>query len=287
MLDDDSLLNIFYLYRPAIFDGDEGYFDRISGGRGWDRERWWYKLAQVCQRWRNVLLESASHLDLCLVCTYGTPIADMLAHSPPFPLVMDYFRPDRDITAEDDEGIMLALQQHHRVRRVRLYTPAWKLQKLITTIDEEYPVLEYVIMQPSDMYEITTLMLPETLQAPRLHHLMLLCFAFPMGSRLLTNAASIVTLCLFMDHPSSYLQPNTLLQWISSMPQLETLIIKHVFSLSNHGLERQLMHTPIIPHVTIPNLHFLVLQGTSSAYVEAFIRRITTPRLEKLVIWFF
>ena len=182
---------------------------------------------------------------------------------------------------------MLALQQHDRVRRVRLWISAWKLQKLIMAIDEEYPVLEYVIVQPSDTYKITTFVLPETLQAPRLHHLMLSCFAFPIGSQLLTNAASIVTLCLFMDHTSSYLQPNTLLQWVSFMPQLETLIIKLVFSLPNHDLERQLMHTPIFPHVTIPNLHFLVLQGTSSAYVEAVIRRITTPRLEKLDIWFF
>ena len=199
---------------------------------------------------------------------------------------MDYFHPDRN-TAEDDEGIMLALEQHDRVRRVRLWTSAWKLQKFIMAINEEYPLLEYLIIQPSDMYKITTLMLPETLQAPRLHHLMLSRFALPIGSRLLTNAASIVTLCLFMDHPSSYLQPNTLLLWISFMPQLETLIIKLFFSLPKHHLERQLIDTPIIPHVTIPNLHFLVLQGTSSAYVEAVIRRITTPRLEKLDIWFF
>ena len=47
VLDDDSLLNIFHLYRPAIFDVDEDDAQRILG---WERERWWYKLAQVCQR---------------------------------------------------------------------------------------------------------------------------------------------------------------------------------------------------------------------------------------------
>jgi len=38
ILDDDALLNIFYLYRPTIFDGDEDDGDLIEGGKRWDRE---------------------------------------------------------------------------------------------------------------------------------------------------------------------------------------------------------------------------------------------------------
>ena len=53
ILDDDSLINIFHLYRPPIFDGDE---DDLGGK--WGRERWWHKLTQVCQRWRSLILES-------------------------------------------------------------------------------------------------------------------------------------------------------------------------------------------------------------------------------------
>ena len=285
ILDDYSLLNIFDIYRPAIFDGDEGYVDLIKGGRAWDRERWWYELAHVCQRWRNVLLESASHLDLRLVCTNGTPVADMLRHSPPLPLVMDY-RIGQEITAKDEEGIIHALDHHDRVRRVRLHMSASKLQKLIVAINGEYPVLEYLILQPSEWWnKRTALMLPETFQAPRLRHLTLTGFAYPIRSQLLTNAADIVTLCLHMTHPDAYFQPNTLLQWISFMPQLETLVIFFYFSIPNHDVERQLMNRPIITHITLPNLCFLVLQG-GSAYMEAVIRRITTPRLQKLDIWF-
>jgi hypothetical protein len=51
-------------------------------------ERWWYKLVKVCRRWRYLILESASHLGLCLVCSPGTPVAEMLAHSPPLPLII-------------------------------------------------------------------------------------------------------------------------------------------------------------------------------------------------------
>jgi hypothetical protein len=222
ILDDDSLLNIFSLYRPTIFDDDDDDDDRIGGGKGWDRERWWHKLTHVCQRWRYIILGSASHLHLSLVCTWGTPVADMLAHSPPLPLVVDYFEV-RDITANDEEEISLALEQHHRVRRVRLWMPILNIQKFIMAMDEEYPVLEYLIMRDSEKKNSTALMLPETLQAPHLRHLLLSGFALPMGSRLLTTAVGLVTLALGVDHPSAYFRPNTLLQWISVMPQLETL----------------------------------------------------------------
>ena len=276
---------MFYLYRPPILDGDEDDNVRIGGGRGWDRERWWYKLAQVCQRWRILILGSASHLGLCLVCTYGTPVADMLAHSPPLPLIIDYFDDYQDITAEDEEAIVLALEQRHRVRRVRLGLPLPNLQKLIMVINEEYPVLEYLVMEPPIEDKGSALMLPETLQAPHLRHLSLIGFVLPRGSGLLTTAMGLVMLCLHMEHPSAYFQPNTLLQWISLLPQLETLLIHFVFPVPNGDVERQLMHTPIITHVALPNLRFFDFLG-GTAYLEAVFRWVITPRLEQLKIGF-
>jgi hypothetical protein len=67
-------------------------------------------------------------------------MADMLAHSPPLPLVIDYT--GKDITAEDEEAIIFALAQRDRVRRIRFYIPVPKLQKLFMAIDGEYPILE-------------------------------------------------------------------------------------------------------------------------------------------------
>ena len=288
ILDDDSLLKIFYLYRPPIFDEDEDDNTRVGGGKGWERERWWYKPAQVCQRWRNLILGSPSYLGLSLVCTHGTPVADMLSHSPPFPLVIDYYddHSSWDITAEDEVGIILALEQHHRVRRVRFMMPIPKLQKFIMAINEEYPVLEYLIMEPPIGNTSSALMLPETFQAPHLRHLSLIGFVLPIGSRLLTTSVGLVMLCLYMKHPSAYFQPNILLQWISLMPQLEMLVIAFVFPVPNHDVKRQLMDTRITTHVTLPNLRQFEFQGVS-AYLEAVIRRITTPRLLNFFIQFF
>ena len=283
ILDDDSLIHVFCLYRPFLLGEDGDDYARLLGGEGgWAHGRWWYKLAHVCQRWRNVILGSASYLGVSLVCTYGTPVADMLAHSPPLPLVIDYFDEDRDIT-EDEEGAILALKHRDRVRRVRLWTPVTGLQKLIAAMDEEYPFLEYLIIAPPLEDTSTVLRLPETLQAPHLRHLTLEGFALPIGSRLLTTAVGLVTLCLFITDPSTYFHPNALLHWLSFVSQLETLVISFFFPVPNREIERQLTRTPII---TLPSLCFLRFRGVS-AYLEALVHRITTPRLEKLRIEFF
>jgi hypothetical protein len=154
-------------------------------------------------------------------------------------------------------------------------------------MDEEYPILEvlYITRQYEDNSTISRF--PETFQAPHLRHLVLVGFALPIGSRLLTTAVGLVTLCLRMDHPSTYLHPNTLLHWLSFMPQLETLVIFFLFAVSNRDVQRQLTHTPITTHITLPNLRYFKSQGVVSTYLEAVVRRITTPRLEKLDIHFF
>src|SRR6266851_2075029 len=169
ILSDNLLLKIFYLCRPVVSYEDNVDNNRILGGRKWNDELWWYKIAHVCRKWRYLVLESASHLDLCLVCTRGTPVADMLAHSPPLPLTIDYGDEDREVTAEDEKGILLALQRRRRLRHIHLCLPSSFLQKLVLAIDGEFPVLEYLYIKPSSNDD-PGLMLPETFKAPHLRH---------------------------------------------------------------------------------------------------------------------
>ena len=280
ILDDYSLLNIFYLYRPFFLREDQDVNLRIRGGEQWVGERWWYRLVHVCQRWRNLIIGSTSYLGLCLVCTHGTPVADMLTNSPLLPLVIDYTR--TDITAEDEEAILLALSNRDRVRRIRLYIPVLKLQKLITAIDGEYPILENLILVDPPEDKSTVLILPETLQAPDLSHLTIDC-SIPIRFQLLTTAVGLVTLHLGIHHPSTYFHPTVLLQSLSLMPQLDVILIFFYFTIPNRDVERQLMRTPIVTQVTLPNLRTFVFQAVS-AYSEAVLSRITTPRLETFQI---
>ena len=80
------------------------------------------------------MFESASYLRISL-CTRGTPVADMLAHSPPLPLIIGHLDQHNGITAADEQGILVALQHRDRVRRIRLMKSVPILQKLTMALD--------------------------------------------------------------------------------------------------------------------------------------------------------
>ena len=214
----------------------------------------------------------------------------MLAHSPPLPLVIDYEYllddddDDDDLLEEEDaeEGIILALEQRERVRYIKLSITGLNLQKLILAIDEEYPTLEYLILEPEDG-DNTFPILPKTFQAPHLRHLALFGVTLPIESRLLVTAVGLVTLFLDEVHPFD-VQPAVLLRWLSFLPQLENLIYLSL-PAPNRDAERRLIQRPVTTHISLPNLRSLTVEGVSS-YLEALFRRITTPRLEKLRIDF-
>jgi hypothetical protein len=149
-------------------------------------------------------------------------------------------------------------------------------------IDEEYPILEHIILGVTPGDKSTVLNLPETLQTPQLRHLAIDC-SIPIRSQLLTTAVGLVTLHLGLYHPSTYFEPTVLVQWLSSMPQLEMLFIVFHFPVPNRDVERQLMRTPIMTHLTLPNLRSFVFQAVS-AYSEAVLSRITVSRLENFQI---
>jgi hypothetical protein len=249
-----------------------------------DRKSWWHKLVQVCRRWRYLMFGSAFHLDVSLHCTYGAPIADMLEHSPPLPLVIDYIDYDRDLSEEDEKGIMLALQHRDRVRRIRLLLRHQDPQKFVLAMGAKFPMLEFLDLDPIDNANIG-FTLPETFRAPHLRRLVLTYFAFPMVFTPLAPAKGLITLLLNKIPASAYFSPNILLQWVSLMPQLQTLGISFQ-SLPNPDVERQDLDMPMMTHVTLPNLRWFTFSGTS-AYLEALLPLVTTPLLEKLDVHFF
>ena len=273
ILHDDDLLNIFHLYRPDVPDECNG------GDRS--RQRWWYKLARVCRRWRYLILASPSQLHLHLICTNGVPIANMLAHSPPLPLTIYYREGGRETTQEDEEGILLALKHSDRVHYMSLFLPTRKLQKIIATMDEQFPILERLYIVSGTVGD-RSLVLPRTFQAPHLRHLFLWPAALPIGAQLLLNTVGLVTLTLLDIPPSAYFSPNYLLTRLSLMPQLEILAI-HFHSppsLPNRYVENQPSDTPM-NHITLSNLRQFSFKGVS-AYLEGLLAHISAPILSNL-----
>jgi len=283
-LDDDSLLNIFSFCRPIFFDNHE--HGNIEWN--WGHEHWWYKLVQVCRRWRYLIISSALHLRFYLLCTRGTPVADMLAHSPPFPLFINLNTEIYHPTTEDEERIMLALQHRDRVRRIRLQVPIQSLHNLITAIDGEFPVLEYLHIAPSSERD-AHFTLPSTFEAPHLRHLWLDHFTSPMGSLSFTTAVGLVSVVLRWIYPSAYPgypHPDDLLQPLSHLPRLETLQIGFTSPGSDGDIERQLSHRPVMTHVMLPRLRQFRFWGIN-AFLEALLSQMSAPLLETLSVHLF
>ena len=209
----------------------------------------------------------------------------MLSHSPPLPLIIDYIDQGHGLTADEEAGIVLALQHRDRVRRIRLVVPMPELQRLVMAMDREFPVLEYLYIGPPTKHTIG-LKLHEAFQA-HLRHFILINFAFTVGPSLLTNttAASLVTLVLQRIHPSAYFRPNDLLQRLSLIPHLETFIFGFDSPVHNREVERQLLRQLDMTPITLPNLRWLGFKG-ASAYMEAVLPQITTPLLERLEVSF-
>jgi hypothetical protein len=273
-LNHDVLLNIFYWYRLGnTTDG----FDR-----GWNLERWWYKLIHVCRTWRQLILASPSRLDLHLVCTYGTPITTMLAHSPPLPLIIYYPGRLGDASGQDEEDVLFALQHRERVRRIHLRAPATSLLSLINAINGEYPTLQSLVIRshtekPSAATG-TGVQLPAKLLAPLLRRLTLSDVRLPASSELLLRAEGLVTLELLDIADTPALQPSHLVTQLARMTQLERLVVHFRTALPSRTFWGR--H---IPHTTLPHLKLLSFRG-SSVYLEHTLAHLTTPSLQTLFV---
>ena len=269
-LNQDVLLEVFYFYRLGIIDGDD-----------WNLERWWYKPAQVCRTWRNVIHASPSRLDLHLVCSHGIPIADMLNHSPPLPLIINYLD---NITINDAKSILLALKHHNRVSRISLTASATNSGKLGEAMNRNFPTLGRLRIYAKNN---TRLILPTAFHAPLLYGVTLIGAAHPIGAPLLNTTTTVGLVHLVLQdipHSSSFHPENMAIQ-LSSMVQLRTVTIGFRMSIPNRDVERQLLNQRMT-RMRLPNLTVFRFLGVS-AYLEGLLARITAPHLRNFDVRFF
>jgi hypothetical protein len=104
----------------------------------------------------------------------------MLAYSPPFPLIIDYGDEDREVTAQDEGGILFALRRCRRVRYIRLSMPSSSLRRLLAILDGEFSMLENLYIKPLTNGD-HGLSIPKTFNAPHLRHFSLRNITYPPG----------------------------------------------------------------------------------------------------------
>jgi hypothetical protein len=289
MLNDDILLAIFNYYR-------------VENEYAWNVQLGWCKISHVCQRWRQLVYSSASHLSMHILCTHGTPMVATLNHLPPLPLFVEYldhrdlqpeiigslWRWSKRVTmtanSEDELGIHHALRLRDRVRRVALHLPPSFLRTSLMIMDKPFPILDHLSLSFIGD-EVTSLTLPQTFLAPNILHLALVGIRIPKRLRLLTSAVSLVTLKLTDIRASGYFHPRLLVARLQSLPQLEELTIEFSIPIPRPSAERLLLGNQRTP-VVLSNLKILRFRGVS-AYLERLVSQIRAPVLEYLCITLF
>ena len=270
-LDNESLLEIFSHYQLEHKDG-------------WNGQLQWRTLTQICRRWRHLVYDLSSHLDIRLLLTNDSPSLDTLGHLPPLPLAIDYSDRTGTIAQRDEENIRCGLQQHGRLLRLALWAPSSILHMLLEPMNKLFPRLE-VLSLSSTTFEEMNLILPETFQAPDLHHLALHGIGLPTRLPLLSSAIALSTLSLTNIGASSYFPPGHLVTQLQGLSNLEELSIGFAIPIPVPSTEGELLLAPISP-VTSPSLRRLTFQGVD-VYLDNLIAQINTPILEQLHLTLF
>ena len=243
----------------------------------------WFKLAHVCQTWRQIIFASPRSLCLRLHCTYGTPVVKNLDLWPPLPLVVNYggFPTLPPPSPEDEDNIMAALEQSDRVCSISL-TVSMSLLKKLSTISEPFPELEELILLSQDRVQLT---LPGTFWwGYRLRTLHSSRIAFPSLPQLLFPSQDLVDLQLLEIPSAGYFPPETFADALCGMTQLQSLSL-HFLSFPPR---RNYLSLPPPPEnrIILPALTYFKYRGISK-YLDTLVARINAPHLGYLEITFF
>ena len=255
----------------------------------WNLRFGWRRLAHVCRKWRYLIYDSSSLLDMHLLLTNGSPTLDSLVHLPPFPLVIDYCNMSTARVGQDGLSILTGLQQRGRVRRIFLQLPSPHLDICLATMNDLYPILEDLSLSTTTTTTTTeeemSLALPSTFLAQNLRHVDLQGVGFPTQLPLFTYFTTLVTLTLTRIPASYYFHPGHLVSQLQGLLHLEELSIGFAVPIPLPSTERELLPPPML-RVTLPTLRRLMFRGVA-VYLEDLVAQINTPLLEELVITLF
>jgi hypothetical protein len=265
-LDNDSLLQIFSCLR-------------LEDEENWNLRLTWRKLAHVCRRWRYLIFDLSSHLDMCLLLTNDSPSINTLSHLPPLLLVIDYSDRTRTTAQKDEDNVRFGLQRHGHVRRVVLRAPSSSLRMWLEQMNQLFPRLRDLSLFSTTTEEMS-LVLPEALQAPDLRRLSLHGIGLPKELTLLSSTIALSTLTLTHIQHSSYFPPGHLVTQLQGLPHLEELSVGFAIPIPLPSSEGEMLPAPM-PPVTLPTLRRLTFRGVG-VYLDNLVAQINTPLLERL-----
>src|SRR5216683_262039 len=271
ILPDDVLLEIFdhYVILRPTSPSHKQYIDA------------WHTLVHVCQRWRYVVFDSPHRLDLRLLCTYKTPVTNMLDIWPALPIYI--YVVDETSSLPDVTNIISALQQHNRVCTIKIWGVPNSLLKEFAAMQEPFPVLTELELRSTDK---NAPVLPDSFLGGslRLRWLVLDGIPLPGLPKLLLSTHDLFLLRLWDIPRSGYISPEAMVTALSTLTSLESLVIE--FRSPRSQADRASRLPPPLTRVALPALTSLMFKGDSE-YLEDIVSRLEAPLLGNTEITFF
>ena len=158
----------------------------------------WQSLVHVCHRWRAIVFEYSSRLNLRLYCESRTPVR-LLDVWPALPLFIQehWYYPTDD--PEYVDNVLPALKQGHRACTIDLEIYDPRLEIVWAAMQESFPQLIDLIIDKSDEMKGIPDQIPDSFlggSAPRLRRLQLGGIPYPGLPKLLLSTTQLAVLCL-------------------------------------------------------------------------------------------
>ena len=274
VLPDDVLLEIFDSYMHS--------FPSYSSRTATDH---WHPLVHVCQRWRNVVLESPRRLDLELFCTPKTSIRDTLDIWPALPLVIE-----GNMTSSGMENVIATLGQSNRDRVYQVHLEGlagWQLEQVLAAMQVPFPELDTLDLRLTVDNE-TPPVIPDSFlggSAPQVQFFYLNGIPYPGLLKLRFSATHLFHLELYNIPVSGYISPEAVVTLISVLSCLERLALGFESPPSRPGHVHQTRRPPPSNRFIIPALRHFYFNGAID-YLEDLVTCIDTPQLYDAQITF-
>jgi F-box-like len=273
-LPDELLVEIFDLYRRANVG--------LSDYQLWSIKLEWFNLIHVCKRWRTVMFESSSRLDLYFLLKprmRGNLNTIMSRHSPPLPIDIDYeYSPVQVLKPKDMGRMVAALKRPDRIRRIALSGKDEHLAKLFKATKCPFPALESLELE----LRIGFMVIPATfLKGSNLHlrTLKLRHIFLPSIERLLSSAPALSSLSLeYYSNVGPEPAMTQLLSYLQVVPCLRHLGLE--ISCSINPLPQP---TESQKSFALPKLTSLRYRGRS-AFLNTLMAGFEAPSLREVDI---
>ena len=280
-LPDDDLLAIFDfcvvryqdLDRREVRDSDYDMIREIES---------WKSLVHVCRRWRGLVFGSPRRLNLKFFFLPGISPRKTLDDWPALPLLIV-----GSVSELLVDNVIAELKHSDRIRRIDLecYTAAQMKKKIWTAMQVPFPELAFLYLSFEGLSDAPVLSDSFLgVSAPRLRFLCLDSIPFPGLPNLLSSATHLVKLYLLDIPLSGYISPEAMATCLSALTSLKSLRLGFNSPQFPPDLKGRRPLSPI--RSVLPTLTIFRFNGTTK-YLEDFVARIDTPRLNWLSTGFF